>query len=318
MRFKAASILVLTLWVLSFLSVFAVGLTRNLSSQLRFASHFKDRLRLNCLAYAGIERAIIELQADDEPAYDSFTEKWASRGEFKEITLGEGKVSFYIEDEAGRININKAPLPVLKAMLENAGEVESDTAGGIANAIIDWRDTDIIVSPGGAENDYYQRLKVPYPCKNAEFQAPEELLLVKGMSLTIFSKLAGVITVYGEGKVNVNTADEDVLHALGLSKELARQIVEFRRGSDGLEGTEDDSLFKTPAEIRNIGPLFTQEAEEINRLTSSNILDVKSDVFRIVSSGVIQKASRDLQNRVTCVVQRSGEKSPLMLYWYEG
>ena len=314
MKRKKASILILTLWVLSFLSVFAIGLSRNVSSQLHFASHLQDRLRMYYLAYAGIERAIVELNADEGLGYDSLNEEWA---EFEEMPLGAGYISLYIKDEAGKININKAPLSILKSMLENIGEVKPEEAADIANAIVDWRDIDVIVSPGGAEDDYYGHLQAPYPCKNGELQIPEEILLVKGMTPLIFSKIAGIITVHSEGKVNVNTADEQVLHALGLSSGLAEQIVEFRRGADEIDGTEDDNVFKTPAEIRNIGPLFTKESEEINHVISSNALSVKSNVFRIFSSGIFKKGNRDLQNNIICVVQRFAGKPSRMLYWHE-
>lgn len=318
MKYKKASILILTLWILSFLSVFAIGLSRNVSSQLHFASHLRDRLRMYYLACAGIERAVVELRADEGAAYDSLSEKWASSEEFKEMPLGEGYISLYIQDEAGKININKAPLSILKSMLENAAGVKPEEAANIANAIVDWRDIDIIVSPGGAEDDYYRHLEEPYPCKSGELQIPEEVLLVKGMTPLIFSKIAGIITVHSEGKVNVNTAGKDVLHALGLSSELAEQIVEFRRGSDGLEGTEDDNVFRTPAEIRNIGPLFTKESEEMNRVISSNALTIKSNVFRIFSSGILEKGNRNLQNNIICVVWRLAGKPSRMLYWHEG
>jgi len=318
MKQEKASILVLTLWVLSFLSIFAIGLSRNVSSQLYFASHLQDRLRMYYLASAGIERAIVELQADEEAAYDSLNEKWASSEEFKEIPLAAGYISLYIKDEAGKININKAPLSILQNMLENAAGVKPDEAEDIANAIVDWRDIDIIVSPGGAEDDYYRHLEAPYPCKNGEFQIPEEVLLVKGMTPLIFSKIAGIITVYSEGEVNVNTAEADVLHALGLSSELAERVVKFRRGSDEIDGTEDDNIFKTPAEIRNIGPLFTKESEEMNQVISSKVLSVKSNVFRIFSSGIFKKGNRNLQNSIIYVVQRSTGEPPRMLYWHEG
>ena len=146
----------------------------------------------------------------------------------------------------------------------------------------------------------------------------EEARLIKGITPFIFSKIAGLITVYSEGKVNVNTADEDVLHALGLSSKLAERIVKFRRGADEIEGTEDDNIFKTPAEIRNIGPLFTKESEEINRVISYNVLTVKSNVFRIFSSGILKKGNRNFKNNIVCVIQRFRGKPSRTLYWHEG
>ena len=315
MKSKKASILILTLWVLSFLAVFALGLGRIVSAQLHLAAHFQNRLKMYYLATAGIERAIVELKADEDFNRDSLNEKWANSEAFVEMPFGDGYISLSIEDETGKININKVSLAILKSVLETAGEVEPEEAADIANAIVDWRDVDIIVSTGGAEGDYYEHLKVPYPCKNGKFQILEEILLVKGMTPEIYSKIAGIITVYGGGKVNINTAQECVLRALGLSSELAARIVKFRRGNDKIEGTEADNVFKTPAQIRNIGSLFTEESIEINRLTSGNVLSVKSDIFRIFSAGIFKKGNYDSQKNITCVVQRFADKPSRVLYW---
>ncbi len=295
------------------------------------------------LARAGIEKAISELERkDDTPNYDSLNEKWSNDADsFKEMPLdggyvtvsyqlkdscsdshavqGSGAVTFYgVEDESSKININKAPLQILKSMLKNIGGMEEDEAADAAAAIVDWRDKDIIVSSGGAENDYYKGLKPPYPCKNGEFQIPEELLLVKGISPQVYSKISRVITVYGGGKVNINTAGREVLRALGLSSELVSKIIRFRRGNDGIEGTKDDNIFKSVGEIKNIGYLFTEESEEISRLISLNVLSVKTDVFRISSSGILKRNSRMLHTNIVCVVRILAKKPPQILYWHEG
>ena len=338
---KRGSILILTLWTLSFLTIFAVGLAGLVSGQLHFSSHLQDRLKMYYLAKAGIERAITVLAIDQTPDSDTLNEIWSNSEEaFKEIPLDGGYVTVSYEltgtatdtqegepaeqvtlyglmDESSRININKAPVRVLKTMLENIAQVEAEAASEIANSIVDWRDRDIIVSPGGAENSYYETLDAPYSCKNDDFQIPEELLLVKGMTAQIFSDLSDVITIYGDEKVNINTADCRTFCALGLSSALAERIVQFRRGADEIDGTEDDNIFETVGSIRNIGSLFTQESEEINSLTSRNLLTVKSSIFRINSFGILKKGERNLQRKIVCVVQRFPDKPTQLLYWQE-
>jgi len=335
---KTASILILTLWMLSFMTIFTVSLAYNVSGQLHLASHIQDRLKMHYLAKAGIERATIRFDMDVTPDCTNLNEEWSNSEDFfKEIPFGDGYITvscqldigviddevtqgstlYGLMDEKSRININEVPLQILKNMLENTGEVETEEAADIANAIIDWRDIDIIVSPGGAENNYYEGLDLPYPCKNGDFQIAEELLLVKGITPFIFSKIVDIITVYGKGKVNINTASWRTLHALGLSIELAKRIVEFRRGNDEIDGTEDDNIFKTVAEVRNIGPLFTEESQEINSIVSLNALTVKSDVFRINSTASIKRGDRNLQADITCVVKMLQNENPKILYWHE-
>lgn len=336
MKSRAGSILILTLWVLSFLVISTIGLGRCIWAQLNFAAHLQDRLKMYYLALAGIEKAIVVLQADQTQDVDSLNEKWANSEElFKQTPLGDGyvTVSYQLEqqkkegqktttvyglmDEGNKININKAPVKLLKNLLEYIAGVEEEEASDIANSIMDWRDADAITSAGGAEDDYYQGLDLPYPCKNSDFQVPEELLLIKGITPQIYAKVFDVIAVYGEGVANINTANLLTLRALGINDELAQQIMEFRRGQDAIEGTEDDNIFKTPAEIINIGPLSAEDAGLIGALISMNAFTVKSDIFRIYSSGILKKGNRTLQRNLVCVVQRSKNGPVKILYWHE-
>jgi len=339
MTSKTGSILIITLWILSLLTIFTVSLGYNIISQLHFADHLQDRLKMYYLAKAGIERAIIELENDESPNYDSLNEAWASNeGFFKETPLGDGyitvsyelesesqrvrepgesKVLYGIMDESSKININKASAEILRLLLERVGEAEKDEAIDIANAVIDWRDVDSIISPGGAENEYYENLGLPYECKNGKFEAVEELLLVRGMNPEIFSKIKDIITIYGEGRVNINTASFAALYALGLDKDLVSRIIQFRQGSDGKIGTEDDNIFKTIGELRDIGPLFTEESNQINRLISLNMLTVRSNVFRINSSGILKRGKHKWRRSIVCIVKRQGKKTPQLVYWHE-
>lgn len=336
-RAKSASVLVITLWVLSFLSVFAVNLAYSTRGQLSYARHIQNRLKAYYLAKAGIEKATSELINDDNAKSDTLIDTWANdRKLFWESPLGEGtftvsyqlpvkresernwQVTFYgAMDESGKININKVSANVLSTLLECIGEVSSDEADDIASAIIDWRDVDLIVSPGGAENTYYQDLDIPYECKDGKLELTEELLLVRGVTPEIFQKINKVITVYGSGKVNINTAGYATFYALGLSESLCRQIMEFRKGGDGKFGTEDDETFSSVQAIRDVAPLFTEDSIRINKLIAENVLGIESNVFRISSSGQIKSSSNTYSRNIVCVLERFKQKAPQILYWHE-
>lgn len=79
---------------------------------------------------------------------------------------------FGTSDEAAKINLNSATLDMLLRLPDMTAE--------LAASIIDWRDTDDEVSPGGAESEYYLLLFDPYYCKNGPFETVEEVLLVNG------------------------------------------------------------------------------------------------------------------------------------------
>jgi general secretion pathway protein K len=331
---RRASILIIVLWILSFLTMLVVNLAFMVRTQLQFADHLQDRMKMYYLAKAGIERAVAELYLDETPAADSLNESWANNEKlFKDFPLGVGVISLEYKaggssseeglylygatDEGARIDINSAPEDVLVSLLERVGKVEAEDAIDLARSIMDWRDKDVALSTGGAENDYYQGLTDYYECKNGNFQIAEELLLVKGMTEEIFSNIKDVITVYNTGKVNINTAGYDCLFALGLNADLCEDIIEYRNGGDKIAGTEDDVVFNTPSELLSIGSLFTEEATQINSLISQGVLTVKSDTFRIISQGQIKNARGALSRRIVCVLKRRYDKDPKIMYWHE-
>jgi type II secretory pathway component PulK len=86
--------------------------------------------------------------------------------------------SFGFVDEAAKVNINTATLEML---LRLPGMTDD-----LAAAIMDWRDEDSDISNSGAENEYYLSLAQPYYCKNAPFEAVEEMLLVRGATVELF------------------------------------------------------------------------------------------------------------------------------------
>jgi general secretion pathway protein K len=130
---------------------------------------------------------------------------------------------------------------------------DSPVSYSLIPAIIDWVDPDDDVTylsfvtreNTGAENDYYQNLADPYQCKNAPFDVLGELMLVKGMTIEIFegrpgdeskdikpfSGIQSYLTVYGDGKININEASATVIQSLSerIDYALAQNIVEQRK-----------------------------------------------------------------------------------------
>ena len=106
--------------------------------------------------------------------------------------------TYGLVDEAGKLNLNTAPLAVLSKAPGMTAE--------LAACIIDWRDKDSNVTPNGAESEYYTLLENPHECKNAPLESVEEMLLVKDASMEI---------VFGEdanrnGALDANEDDAEV------------------------------------------------------------------------------------------------------------
>lgn len=79
--------------------------------------------------------------------------------------------AYGLVDEASKLNLNAASEEMMS-------KIESITAG-MPPAIVDWRDEDDEVTPGGAETEYYMLMPEPYQCKNAPFETVEEMLMVR-------------------------------------------------------------------------------------------------------------------------------------------
>ena len=66
--------------------------------------------------------------------------------------------------------------------------------------------------------------------------------------------LQDVFTPFGSGKININTADANVLQLIpGVDTTTAADIIKWRAGPDGAEGTEDDTPFQNPGQLQAAG-----------------------------------------------------------------
>jgi general secretion pathway protein K len=124
--------------------------------------------------------------------------------------------------------------PQFSPMFEGRdGDEQYTDRRATCQAIIDWVDPDqdqalcdpssTTASQAAAEDSFYQLLKKPYPRKNAAFDSLEELHRVRGVSDDFWSTFVDpdpdnpdkrIVTVWGQGAVNVNTANPQTLLAL--------------------------------------------------------------------------------------------------------
>lgn len=335
-RTKRGSILVVVLWAVFFLGALAVSIYALLAPQIGLVGRLKDRTMLYYLAQAGAQKAIVLLAKDDTPDWDGFKDVWANNEEaFKDMRLGEeGYVSvsyafvsdgeeearYGLVDEERKININEATFDVLKQLFEVTGQTTSQTASDIADSILDWVDEDGDPRENGAEDGYYQGLTQGYACKNAKFQILEELLLIKGMTQEIFDKVSMHLTVYGNGKVNLNTAGKYVLRALGMSDTLADKAIRYRRGNDSREATSDDNIFESVetvvASLSNGVGLSAEETEQLNTIIASGLAGVRSDYFRGESHAGLRYDDED-EARLTTKIVFVMDRGKNIRYWRE-
>ena len=193
---RKGSVLVGLLWCVALLAVLVVGMLHSVRLQLLTVKNHGDQVQAHYLALAGIEKAkaLLYQEAKDRKRtasshtghlYDDpqdFRDVPLGRGEFRVFRQGRqdesGKVLFGIGDEESRLNLNTASqqeLAKIDGMIPD-----------VVAAIMDWRDKDNTVRPGGAEAEYYMSLKPPYLPRNGPFQSVRELLMVRGVTRDLF------------------------------------------------------------------------------------------------------------------------------------
>jgi len=278
--------LIVAVWTLAILSLLAIGAGYNAWLEMKLTSLELDRMKEERLALAAIQLARSVLPKDlDKPA--TLKDPWADNETlFKEVRLAEGTFSvvravstdgpeqtaaYGLEDESGRVNLNKAT----KAALQN---LLGDGAGDAAQSIVDWRQKTSDAQQSATIDAFYAALPHPYPCKHAAYESVGELLLVRGMSPERYRKLRPWVTVYGD-HVNVNTASRQVLTALGLSATLVDKIMSYRQSAGSGAGAQASGVFESVAEIPSDLSLTGDENAQLG--AALPLLGVGSRDFRL-------------------------------------
>jgi general secretion pathway protein K len=232
--------LIIVLIVLALLLTVAGEFTLAMRLEGSTTQNFRASVIGGYLAEAAYHRALVEIVPEAVAHYldekgdlifrHSRTEAMPAPDR-TDLALGSGRFSYRITDEESRININRATPDQLHRLLQELG-IEKEERDVIVDSIQDWRDPNDEHRLNGAESDYYLGLPVPYKARNADFEMVEELLLVKGVTPTIFygtpdhPGLVEYLTIAGAGPINVNTASDLVLRSLGYAQpevDLIRQ-----------------------------------------------------------------------------------------------
>jgi general secretion pathway protein K len=192
--------------------------------------------------------------------------------------------------------------------------------------------TNPMAQQAGAEDGFYQSLPRPYERKNAALDSFEELHRVRGMSEDFWSTFIDpdpddptkrVVTVWGQGTVNVNTANAQTLLALVCSNVDPMQtpmchdpneamkflgaftmVRMFTRGAP-LFGSPD--LFITSMQGKGLfGPVLMSLG--MTPVTFKSPADLKkqmnteSKVFSIYATGRVKSGSRITHTKIHAVV----------------
>jgi len=323
---RNGTILVTTLWILALLTLLALGIGTRMGIDVKIMGYSVNRIKARYLARAGILRCANIIESDGNKNLDYLKELWSAGYDYDEekhllkaVPLGEGHftVSHILEsgegvptelfgasDEEALVNVNKADDDMLSRLPGFTAEIVA--------AVIDWRDEDgapyNYAGSRGAETDYYENeIENPYPCKNAPFSVPEELLLVRGITLSVYEGVKDLITVFGnDAAVNVNTASYQVLDALTGDvgfEERPMDICIFRNGPDMTAGTEDDEVIN---DIKFFASKFLLNERQMK------YFKMNTNTFRVRSTGSVKGGK--VRQTIETVLSRSGEGFEYLYY----
>ena len=226
-RFRAAA-LIAVLWVGMLVSLILLGVRLTSRVNLALAHSELASVQAHWLARAGIEQAMAALE-DDTRLSDSSLDIWYEYpDQFEEVAFGSGEFSLFaptderdpagtprhgLVDLAGRFDINHADEKQLEAF-EFLDSVQ-------AASLLDWRDKDEEIRPGGCEREYYLRQDFPYEIRNGPFQTIHELRLVRGIDDQAFfaedPDLDGILDANeDDGPITAPIDDGDGLLQRGL------------------------------------------------------------------------------------------------------
>lgn len=186
--------LVVVLWIAGLLSLIATTFIYTVRSQVRVSSNMTESARAEYLADAGVALALNDIlsavNAGASPA------RFPADGTSRRCSIrGSGSLRIVVRDEAGRVDLNQAGQPLIKALLLGLGE-GPDKATRLSEAILDFRDRDDDRHRNGAEMTEYLASNKPYGPKNAPFESLHEINQVLGMTHQLATKLQPHVTIH--------------------------------------------------------------------------------------------------------------------------
>jgi len=195
------TILIVTIWVVLVLAGLALVFARSMRVAAIVSANHVASLDAENVAAGVSQYAMAKLVTSLE---EEETSELMDSEPYEAMQIGKGygwilrsnleddrQFDYGLTDESGKINLNSASEEMLLKLPGMTAE--------LAASIIDWRDEDSEITPGGAEDEYYLLLSEPYNCKNSVFETVEEILLVKGASEEL---------LYGED-TNLNSILDD-------------------------------------------------------------------------------------------------------------
>ncbi len=303
--------------VLIIVVILAVVITQfNYSTTIdeRIAKNFASD-RKNYYAARGavvLARALLEKDAEEDGPRDSLYDDWSGKGQLQNISvIGDVDTNITITDQERLINVNRLTNKsnrdfnrIYEALSRLVVILEMDPAGefAIAERIRDYIDVD-------EDGDFEAE------AKNAALTTIEEMLQIEGITSRflygyvasdgeVFKGLADFLCLWGNGRININTASPEALRAISpeITEEDAANILTYR-------DDPDVGPFNTPMDLTNVTGL--SDIYERDK-TLMQYLTTVSTFFEVRVRATQDNVKKD----VRAIIRRQGKQTNIQ-FWKE-
>jgi general secretion pathway protein K len=201
------------LWIAGLLAVLAGGLSVSVRTQLRVSANTVESARAEALADGGVALAISDLIAARRSR--GHQRRFAVDGSTVTCSIpGEGTLSISVADEAGRVDVNAAGIPILQALFAGVGQ-SPEKAAQLAEAIFDFRDADDERKPNGGESAEYRAAGLGWLPKNGPLQSIVELEQVYGMTPEFITRIRPYLSTHsGLPGIDISLASPELIAVL--------------------------------------------------------------------------------------------------------
>ncbi len=300
-------VLVCVLWVLAILMVLVIGFQRRAMMETRASRFTLDHMEAMELARGAVARGIVE--ARNKGSIDalyklggrtSMRQKWAHTMDMFEENkyftepkedFNDEKCSYVLRDEQSLICINAADETVLR-------NLEGLNVTAVRK----------IMARRNGDRDANEP---PQP-----FQALEEVREIEGVrDKDWFGDekhigLKDILTLWGDGRVNINTASANVLKSIpDMNEAMVDAIVGYRAGPDGELGTDDDKDF---ANIHQVADALGADAKSMAPIMQFCTVD---SVYYTITGKATRRQGKVVAVCVATISMLEGETT--VLKWRE-
>lgn len=305
---EAGFALVVVIWITGLVALMTLSFAASVRQHINATSGAVTTARLAAFADAGVT-----LAAADLVRAHLRREAPSMLGRVHRCRLPDGEVlEVSVGDEAGKVDLNVAGEEILTALFAGIGHTAT-AAQALADAVMDFRDSDDAPRAHGAESEEYRASGHAAVPRNAPFESIAELAQVIGVTATDVAKLRRLVTVRsGQEGIDTAVAAPDVVDT------LARGAASMSLASAITTGSGDVALpgaFRVSSGLQAIGVRSTVVAPNGATYVREAVIGLARRVASMPTEGLTGEAAAAASARRPRRPSSEAERIPGIKVW---